>query len=404
MKIAIVTAYPVGFDGGVQKHINDYVQKLIEQGHEVRVFSTSSSSEFEQPWHTPLGKYQVVRGNKYTSWVLANGSRAFYSTIGKENAKLPGKFDIIHIHEPLLPLFFYARSIAKANANYAKIIATVHATGSLGENLKTVLQFIVKKFFLVNYAHIIAISEPSATFYRGMGIPITKIPNGIDTNYFMPAKVKLPEYDDEKKNVLFLGRFDSRKGVEYLLRAWPQITKALKNNVRLILVRGGSPEENQRIFKIIETLPNKENIVFEGFVSEDRKRDLFRTADLMVAPSLGHEAQGIVLNEAMGCGTPVLGYANPGYAWVLEEKKDYCLAEVRNVEDLAQKAIQILQNEKLARELSDWGRAEVLKKFDWEIITKKIVGVYYQVLGLTENQNKSTVQPHDVRIHEKMQV
>jgi phosphatidyl-myo-inositol alpha-mannosyltransferase len=380
MKIAIVTPYPIGTDGGVQNHVNYYAQKLIEKGHYVRVFSSSPKSEIDTPWHIKLGKYKVVRG-KYLN-LLTNGSRTFYTTLGKDSPKLPEKFDIIHVHEPLLPLFYFSRAIVRANKT--KAVATVHSQNSVGDSAKPVVQGILKKGFLKYYSAIIPVSEVASTMYQGMGIPLEIIPNGVDANFYTPNGPKVQQYIDGKKNIVFLGRFDPRKGVEYLLQAWPRITEALQNNVRLILVRGGSPEENARIFSIIDTLPNKENIIFEGFVSEDRKRQVLRTADLMIAPSTGGESQGIVLNEAMACGTPVLGFANPGYSWVLADKKDYCLAEVKNVDELSTKAIRILSDDILSRELSEWGIKEVREKFDWGVIADRILKVYERVLLQTK--------------------
>lgn len=376
MRIAIVTPYPIGTDGGVQNHINYYARKLIEKGHYVRVFSSSPKTEIDEPWHVQLGRYRIVRG-KYLN-LLTNGSRTFYTTLGSDSPKLPEKFDIIHVHEPLLPLFYFSRSIVRANK--ATFVATVHAQNNLSGNIRPIAQSLLRKIFLNKYSQIIAVAKVSAALYEGMGIPIHIIPNGVDSNFYTPVGPRIQQYLDGKKNIVFLGRFDPRKGVEYLLQAWPRITEALQNNVRLILVRGGSPEENARIFSIIDTLPNKENIVFEGYVSEDRKRQILRTADLMIAPSIGGEAQGIVLNEAMACGTPVLGFANPGYSWVLNDKKEYSLAEVKNVDELALKAIRILTDPNIANELSVWGLNEVKTKFDWGVITDRIVEVYEKAL------------------------
>ncbi len=372
MRIAIVSPYPLHTSGGVQRHILDFYKQLKSKGHYVKLISPSDQMNMED--HINFGVAYEVNGGK----IISNGSRTYYTRTYFGKAKLPEEFDIIHVHEPLHPAFFYGLNIARNNQ--AKKVAHIHAYNPfLTETLKIISQPIINTI-ITNFDHVIATSRLSGAPYLASGVPISIIPNGVEIEKLSPNVPKITEYLDGKKNIMFLGRAEERKGLKYLYKAWLNITDHFGDNVRLIVAGGRSDEEINIMKSWAEGLSNKENIVFEGAVSEERKAQLFTTADVFVSPAIGGESFGMVLNEAMASGTPVVAFDNPGYRTVLEDREEQCLAKLFKTDDLAEKIINILDNEELKKSIVTWGLDEVNVKYDWKIVSDRIISVYNHLL------------------------
>lgn len=144
----------------------------------------------------------------------------------------------------------------------------------------------------------------------------------------------------------FLGRIVYEKGVDYLLRTIPLITKQIPNLKLLIggdyeYVAGGSVYKN--LIPIIER--HKENIIFTGKVAEEDKADFFSALDLFVLPSIDPlEAFGIVQLEALYSGVPVIASDMPGVREIIQKTGFGELAQPMSVEDLAEKILKIYHN------------------------------------------------------------
>jgi len=372
MKIAIVCPYPIDAPGGVQRHILDFTNRLKALNHYVKIISPSQTTT--HPDHIQIGTSYKMQGE-----FLGNGSTTYWprTRIFRFEAKLQEKFDIIHVHEPFLPPFFYGNSILRNNK--ARAIAHIHAMNPILEKQEMLLSPMVQRIMSV-FDLILASSNISGKPYKITDKKIHIIPNGVETTKLNPQVPKVPEYMDGKKNLLFVGRFDDRKGLRYLLQAWPLLCTQFKDSIRLIIVGTGSQEENIEILNITEDLPYRENILFEGIVSEERKAMLFSTADLFCSPATGKESFGMVLNEAMSAGTPVVAFDNPGYRTVLDEKKEYCMARLYDILDLSKKIVGILENKKLQKELIEWGIEEVRSKYDWAVVTQNVIDIYTDLL------------------------
>ena len=140
------------------------------------------------------------------------------------------------------------------------------------------------------------------------------IPNGVDADRFRRA-VPLSRWQDGARNVLFVGRFEERKGLIHLLRAIRVLRREGRDDVRLLVVGGGPQEREIRRYVMTRHL---QGIEFLGRVTDDEKAQLFRTADVFVSPATGRESFGIVLLEAMAAGTPIVCSDIHGYKGVVK--------------------------------------------------------------------------------------
>ena len=127
----------------------------------------------------------------------------------------------------------------------------------------------------------------------------------------------------------------------------------------------------------------KKDVVFEGQVTEGLA-SYYKTADIYVSPAIFGESFGIVLLEAMACGTPLVAFDNQGYKDILKGKSsEEFLAKNKDYNDLAKKIEILIKNPLLRKEIGEKGLKEV-QEYSWKIIADKILDFYQEC----EKKNK----------------
>jgi glycogen synthase len=186
---------------------------------------------------------------------------------------------------------------------------------------------------------------------------IRVLPNGVDIARFRPAawdaSHRSPEeyrryrFGDDRPVVLFVGRLMAHKGVLFLIDAFDQLLRRRSSarRPRLVIAGTGEQEDELRGFCQDRGYGDGDDIVFTGFVAERELPALLASAEALVLPSVrtGYrgerfmepEAFGLVLTEAMGCGTPCVGFAIPGVSSVITHNFNGLLAEEGNAAELA---------------------------------------------------------------------
>ena len=186
---------------------------------------------------------------------------------------------------------------------------------------------------------------------------IRVLPNGVDIARFRPAawdaSHRSPEeyrryrFGDDRPVVLFVGRLMAHKGVLFLIDAFDQLLRRRSSarRPRLVIAGTGEQEGELRGFCQDRGYGDGDDIVFTGFVAERELPALLASAEALVLPSVrtGYrgerfmepEAFGLVLTEAMGCGTPCVGFAIPGVSSVITHNFNGLLAEEGNAAELA---------------------------------------------------------------------
>jgi phosphatidylinositol alpha-mannosyltransferase len=274
-------------------------------------------------------------------------------------------FDVIHMHGPhaSLPLraLRYSTSLN---------ILTFHATKPKGKTDRLIAQY-VKKYVQRIHGAIAVSYDALNTMKYFIPAEYTIIPNGIDTNRFSPEVKPLPQFDDGSLNILFVGRFEPRKGLKYLIQAFRKIKKKIPK-VRLIVVGKGW------FTRVNITEARKEDIFFEGFVSVEKLPQYYATADVFCSPATGRESFGIVLLEAMSSKKPVIASNIPGYRRVIKNGENGILVPPKNPKKLEEAITKILTDRELKEKLSSNARKEALK-YSWSNITEKIENFYYEI-------------------------
>ena len=305
MKIALVSPYDYPYPGAVTEHIS-YLNRHFEQaGHEVRILAPSSHDDVEERMQHVyrVGKRIIgVPANQSIARITLslNLSRAVKRILKAEN------FDVIHLHEPLVP----ALSPTVLRRSRAVNIGTFHASRRkyfgyyYGRPLlKRYIRRIHGRICVSNAARDF-VSHYFPGDYR-------IIPNGVDVDAFRVQRPLFPELNDGKLTMLFVGRLEKRKGLVYLLHALPYVQHHFPQ-LRLIVV-GAFDEEDMREYRQVVAELGLRDVVFKGFVSTEDKLRYYQMCDLFVSPALGRESQGIVLLEAMAAGKPVIASDIDGY-------------------------------------------------------------------------------------------
>lgn len=189
--------------------------------------------------------------------------------------------------------------------------------------------------------------------------------------------------DRETKVVLYVGRFDPRKGIETLVRAVNESQLRDSNKLKLIIGGGSTPGnsdgiERDRIEGIINELGMSDFTVFPGRLSEDLPT-YYAAADVCVVPS-HYEPFGLVAIEAMASGTPVIASDVGGLQFTVVHEETGLLAPAKDVPAFANAIDRILLNPQWRDKLGEAGRKRVETKFSWDGVATQLSELYTQIM------------------------
>lgn len=379
MKIALVSPYDFAYPGGVNEHVSRLGESFARMGHVVKIIAPLSQpqemldSDNLIPLGTPIplpANGTIVRiPNPFSTKLWGPARRILEEE----------KFDIVHLHEPFLPPV----SIGVLHVSETVNVGTFHA--SRGSSFQYRFWKPILDHWWVPKLHgRIAVSQ-SALRLANRYFPgeYNIIPNGVDLAHFSPDVPPLEEYCDGKLNILFVGRLEKRKGLDYLLRAYRRI-KGDFPHTRLIVV--GSEGGFSRGSKKMVERCHLQDVVFTGYVSYDDLPRYYRTADVFCAPATGKESFGIILLEAMAASKPIVASAIEGYANIISHGIDGLLVKPKNDKALAQALSSLLESKPLRDKMGTEGLRKV-EDYSWKRIAHRIMDYYHGLLELPRDQS-----------------
>ena len=204
------------------------------------------------------------------------------------------------------------------------------------------------------------------------------IPMGVDTSLFHPKHATGLRDDFEAEYlILSVGRLVEKKGVKYLIMAMKDVIKEFPN-AKLIICGAGPEEEN--LENLTKKLNLKENVIFVGYIKNSDLPKYYTSSDIFILPSIkvkggDTEGLGVVLLEAMACGTPVIGSNTGGITDIIKHGESGFLVKPKDPEDIAEKIIVLLSNKELQQKFSEEGLKIVRERFSWNVIVKKFVKI-----------------------------
>jgi glycosyltransferase involved in cell wall biosynthesis len=196
--------------------------------------------------------------------------------------------------------------------------------------------------------------------------PVEYFPLSVDPQF----EIVEPSYEDNDK-ILYVGALVEAKGVEFLIRAMPQV---VKHRPLATLDIAGRGEDQSRLVRLVESIGMKKNIRFLGFQSRNDVIKLYQKASVLVVPSIWREQFGLVGPEALACGVPCIGSDIGGIPeWLQNEKSGY-LVPPRDSAAIADRLIKLLMNQALRAEFGIYGRDFVLKNFSATRFKDRVLG------------------------------
>ncbi|HLI09086.1 MAG TPA: glycosyltransferase family 4 protein [Ktedonobacteraceae bacterium] len=374
MKIGLVSPYDWSYPGGVRDHVRHLADEFIAAGHDVRILAPASGK-----------KGKLFEPNVYkmggTTPIPINGSIARITlnpVLGRHVRRVlqRERFDVIHLHEPLLP----GLSLTVLRFSRTLNVGTFHAFARPGMASTPYLAYASAYPFLRHYfrrlAGRIAVSPAAYSFVsRYFDGDYRIIPNGVNLDSFSPTILPFPQYMDGKRNILFVGRFERRKGAKFLLRAIPTIRERFPDT-RFIFVGEGRLRPG---FQQFVERHGWQDVIFTGYVPDEDKQRYFASAHVFCAPAIGGESMGVVLLEAMAAGKPVVATDIEGYATVVHDGVDGLLVPPRDSEALAFSIARLLENESLRQRLIHNG-LETACNYAWPQVARRILDYYAELL------------------------
>jgi phosphatidylinositol alpha-mannosyltransferase len=372
VKIGIVVPFSWSFWGAVVEHAELQAAALEERGHDVRlIMGNDPPGQFTRVLHPRVGRHGDPPGNVIpvgrSVIVPANGSlpnivlspRSYFRIV---RALERERFDVLHLHEPMTPTICLTTLIRAR----CPLVATFHASGDLGW-----MRFggPLWGFLIDRLDHRIAVSE-RARESQNEWLPgeYEVIPNGVLVPPTAPA-------GGREHRIVFAGRQEPRKGLQVLLRAWPEIH--LRSGLRLT-VAGADPLAVRLLLARLRVPDDGIDVV--GFLTQDELTETLLSAKALVAPSIGQESFGMVLTRAFACALPAVASDIPGYREVLTPEAAVAV-EPNDPAALANAVCALVDDEERREARGEAARALAVERYAWPAIAERLEAVYEHVAG-----------------------
>lgn len=342
--------------GGIESYYWEVSKELDELGYDVEMISGVGDSirykelKIKHFKFTPREKILDL-GNRFRK--LGERVSFFFNAKKYLDTK---QYDIFLIRKPLD--FFTCYFMKKKH----KGIKTVFISG--GEDFYGFDQFFAK---YVDYMFCVS-QDNAKKIERRYSTKVKVIPNGVDTKKFKPIQSKRDElrkkYDIMDKKVLIsVGRVVGWKGFQLVI-------ESLLHLEEFYYVLIGDGDYLQELKELAKKLGVEKRVLFLGAIQNKELPNYLNLADIFIQPSIGHEAFGITIVEAMACGLPVVASRNGGIVDIVVDGKVGYLFEIGNIEQMSSLVKESYSNK---TELSLNALQHVKSNFTWKSSVKKLL-------------------------------
>src|SRR5215469_10374539 len=369
MRIGIACPYSWDVPGGVQQHIRDLAEALIELGHEVSVIAPADEDRRLPGYVVPAGKAMPVPYN-------GSVARLAFGPLSASRVRRwlrDGSFDVLHVHEPTVP----SLSLLACWAAAGPIVATVH-TAMPRSRVLLATQAVLRSA-LEKIDGRIAVSEAArTTLVQHLGGDAVLIPNGVATHRYLSA-TPLDGWPGTGGSIGFLGRMDEpRKGLAVLLEAFEILGRA-RPGLRLLVAGPGDLDD--AMARVPTDLRDRVHML--GEVTEEGKVQVLHSVDVFCSPNTGGESFGIVTAEAMAAGAAIVASDLEAFRMVLRGGTAGELFSTGDAAELARVAGALLDDPARRAKLSA-AALDAVRDYDWSVVAREVLSVYETVvLGRT---------------------
>jgi phosphatidyl-myo-inositol alpha-mannosyltransferase len=366
VRVGLVCPYSFDVPGGVQFHVRDLAEHLLDGGHEVSVLAPADDDTPVPSYVSPAGRAVPVKYN-------GSVARVNFGPVSAARVRrwlAEGEFDVLHIHEPATP----SLALLALWAAEGPIVATFHTANLRSRAMQAA--YPVLRPGLEKVSARIAVSEDARrTVVEHLGGDAVVIPNGVYVDRFAGAPTRAEWVGSPARpSVAFVGRLDEpRKGLPLLAAAVPAVLERHPGARFLVLGRGDGEEA-------LEGVPAGVAAAVEllGPLDDAAKASLLRSVDAYVAPHSGGESFGIVLVEAMSAGAPVVASDLGAFRRVLDDGELGVLFPTGDSAALATVLSDLLDDGDRRDDLAARASAAV-RRYDWSTVAARVLDVYETV-------------------------
>lgn len=370
MKIGLVCPYNMFIGGGVQEVVLALRDGIVARGHEAYII-TPQPSDFKKGTPVPDGVILVGGGRSMVTFHTAGQISASVDTDKLQEMLDEQNFDVIHYHEPWVPVL--SRQILTRSE--AINVATFHA--ALPDHVMTrTIEKVVTPYTksVLNYLDVFTAVSPAATSYLTSlsDRDIKIIPNGIDLKKYTKSVTRSQlNKQDKSMTIFYVGRLEKRKGLKYLLKAF-DLLKSIHPEFKLVIA-GNGPDKNKLESYVKDN--RIEDVTFLGYVDDKTKIKLLQESTIFCSPALYGESFGIVLLEAMATGCVVVAGNNSGYEGVMTDEGQISLVNPKDTVEFARRLALLGHNQQLRKVWRDWAERDIAK-YDYDNIIDQYVHLY----------------------------
>jgi len=208
------------------------------------------------------------------------------------------------------------------------------------------------------------------------------IPLGVESDIVQRKPKKLS--GSKNINILFVGRFEKRKGVDLLLDVIPKLLKDRKDITFHLVGNSKIPDENGKLlFKEFQknnsSRPWFKQVRQYGYVSDEKLRDMYSSCDIFVAPSR-YESFGLIFIEAMAAGKPVIGARVGGVPEIIINGKNGLLFENENSAELLAAINKLASSESLRLAMGEESIKLIEQKFNSTNMIEKFTALVNKLI------------------------
>ncbi len=387
MNICMLTwEYPPRIVGGISRHCMGLSKALARRNCDVKVVTLEfpGAPSYEVIDGVEVHRVPIEVGHpSFMTWVFL-----FNHFLEKRVADLSrhAEFDIIHIHDWLVAPV----GIATKHFLEKELIISVHSTEmGRSQGLKSPESYTIHSLewwgtYEANRVIVTteAMKEEVSSQFK---LPLEKfdiIPNAIDAGKYS----RVVDVEGTKKSlgltmddemILFVGRLTPQKGLEYMIEALPSIWRYHPNAHLVVVGDGWMMEELREKARMVD---GGKKVIFTRFIEDGYLVSLMKSADALVAPSV-YEPFGIVTLEGMASGVPVVASDTGGLREIIRHNWNGVLVGPRNPGSIAWGVDMVLSDRDYARYLVENAMADVLARFDWDIVAEKTINTYKLALS-----------------------
>ncbi|MEH7224308.1 N-acetyl-alpha-D-glucosaminyl L-malate synthase BshA [Bacillus sp. JJ1566] len=373
MKLKIgITCYPsVGGSGIIATELG---KLLAEKGHEIHFISSSLPFRLNKIYSNIY--FHEVEVNQYSVFKYPPYDLALASKMAEVTKR--EKLDLLHVHYaiPHAACAYLAKQMVGGDV---KIVTTLHGTDitvlGYDPSLTELIRFGIEQSDAVT-----GVSQSLVEQTYELIEPkkeIKTIYNFVDEKIYYKRDVadlrKQYGIGEDEKVIIHVSNFRKVKRVPDVIEAFNLIQKEVKSKLLLV---GDGPELTTAC-KLISKFGLTDKVLLLG--KQENLPELYSISDLKLLLS-EKESFGLVLIEAMACGVPTIGTNTGGIPEVIDEGVDGYICELGDLEDIANKAISLLNDTRLHKKMSKQAIRSVQQKFNSERIVNDYEDLYYSIL------------------------